>query len=263
MKTSPWFVKFEPRPSAAVRVFCCPFAGGGASWFSEWSRGLDPLLELVAVQLPGRENRILETPCDSMRAIVTALTNEAPRLLDRPYVIYGHSMGGSIGFELVRALVARGFPPPLHFIASGSPAPHLPRRRPPISQLPDDQFLQEIRKYGGMPEQILDNRELLELYLPMIRADFKVVEQYRSNLPANLARLPVPASIHGGTSDATVEASDLSAWHNVADVVNLRMHSGGHFFIKEHYGHILSEITAIARTRGMQPRDTRQRKLLM
>lgn len=248
VKPSPWFMRFDPRPSCAVRMFCCPFAGGGASWFSEWSRGLDPLLELVAVQLPGRESRVVEAPCETMDAIVARLLEEVPRLLDRPYIVYGHSMGASIGFQLVHALLERGFPPPLHFVASASPAPHLPRRKPPISHLPDDGFLDAVRQYGGMPEQIIEHRELRELYLPILRADFKVVEQYRC--APNHLQLPVPTSVYGGTSDSTVEPGDLHAWSSVADVVKLRMHSGGHFFIKTHYRHILDDIVAVARARG-------------
>lgn len=245
MKPSSWFVRFGPRAGATTRVFCCPFAGGGASWFAEWSRGLDPSLELIALQLPGRENRILEAPCDSMRAIVSGVQEEISRLLDKPYIVYGHSMGASIGFELVRGLLARGFPPPLHFIASASPAPHLPRRRPPISHLTDQEFLQELRRFGGMPEQILANAELLELYLPMLRADFTVVERYRST--TKRAFLPVPTSIHGGRADSMVEPEDLQSWHGVADVVNLTMHDGDHFFIKSYYPLMLDEMAAIAR----------------
>lgn len=245
MKTSSWFVRFAPRPAAAIRVFCCPFAGGGASSFAEWSRGLDPLLELVAVQLPARESRILEPPCETMSALVAGLMAELPKLLDRPYIVYGHSMGASIGFELVHALLARGFAPPLHFVASGSPAPHLPRKRPPISHLPDPEFVAELLEYGGIPEQIVEHQELMELCLPMLRADLKVVECYRS-MPKR-SYLPVPTSIHGGMSDSMVEPADLHAWNEVAPVVKISMHEGGHFFIRTQYGQILSDITAIAR----------------
>jgi medium-chain acyl-[acyl-carrier-protein] hydrolase len=244
MKLAPWFMRFEDRPSCAVRILCCPFAGGGASSFAEWSRGLDPRFELLALQLPARENRILEAPCETMDAIIAGVLDRVPLLLDKPYVVYGHSMGASIGFELVRGLLERGLTPPLHLFASGSPAPHLPRSRPPISHLPDARFLQELREYGGMPQQILEHSELLELYLPMLRADFKIVEGYRA--ARTRVHLPISASIYGGAGDSTVKASDLHAWRSVADVVKVELFPGGHFFIKDHYRRILSDIAAVA-----------------
>ena len=246
MTDSPWLVRFAPRPTAALRVFCCPFAGGTAAYYAEWARSLDPLLELVAVQLPGRANRLREAPCESMSAIIAALLHTVPQLLDKPYVIYGHSMGASIALELARELIASRQPPPLCLVVSGSSAPHLPRRRAPINHLPDEQFLARLVRYGGMPEQIINDKALCQLFLPALRADFKVVESYRSS-GAALLRLPLPAFVHGGTTDDTVDVAELQAWSALLEVMQVTLHAGGHFFVKDHYQQIFSEVLALAR----------------
>jgi medium-chain acyl-[acyl-carrier-protein] hydrolase len=240
---STWFLKFVHPVAPDLRLFCLPFAGGGASNFRDWATRLDYGIDLRAIQLPGRENRVLEEPCRSMNEIVEPLLEQMEPLLDKPYVVFGHSMGAKIGYELIHGIVQRGWTPPLRFCASGAPAPHLPSRRPPISQLPLSEFLQELREYAGTPTQVLDNAELQELFLPMLRADFKIVEQYQS--AADRLPLTVATSLFGARDDTYVELEDLLAWQDIINVVNTSLFSGGHFFIREQFQAVLDEVVAV------------------
>jgi pimeloyl-ACP methyl ester carboxylesterase len=143
-----------------------------------WSRHLPADVELVAVQPPGRADRISERAYTDIASLVADLCAAIEQLIDRPYLLMGHSLGSRVAFELARELRRRGHPPPAHFIASGSAAPQLPARGKRIHDLPREELLVELRDLDATPEAVLENQELVELYLPMLRADFRLSETY-------------------------------------------------------------------------------------
>lgn len=216
-------------PQARLRLFCFPYAGGSASVFHSWATALRSDIELNAVQLPGRENRLVDPPFIRLAPLVEALAQILPSYLDRPYVFFGHSMGALIGFELARRFRKQGSPGPACLIVSGHRAPHLPDRRPPIHHLPDVRFIEELRRLNGTPEEVLQHEELRDLLLPVLRADFAVCETY---LFAPEQPLDCPIFVIGGEQDPEVSQDELAAWQlHTWSAFSLHMIPGDHFFL--------------------------------
>jgi medium-chain acyl-[acyl-carrier-protein] hydrolase len=227
---NPWFPLCVPLADSRLRLFCLPFAGGGASAYRLWPRYLPDDIEVRAVQPPGRENRIRETPLKCVADLVAELLPVVTPLLDRPYALFGHSLGSHVAFELSRELVARGRPRPVRLFASGSSAPHLPQKPPLRAHLPEGEFEKEVLGLGGTPPEVLEHPELMEVLMPMLRADFHMSESYIS--PAS-ARIPCPLSIYSGADDSECEPERSAAWAELADgEVRERVFEGGHFFLQ-------------------------------
>jgi medium-chain acyl-[acyl-carrier-protein] hydrolase len=223
-----WFVK-RPDPAARLRLFCFPYAGLGASIYRSWAGALGTSVDVLAVQLPGRETRQFETPyrrmSDAADAAVAALTP----CLDVPFVLVGHSMGGALVFEIASRL--RDQAGLQRVFVSARRAPHLSDPLPPVCHLSDPEFVTAIqRRYAGIPQEVLDSPDLLELLLPRLRADFELLETYRSDSPRPL---PCPLSVFGGVADTTVKRAELEAWEAYSGgQFRLRMFDGGHLFLQ-------------------------------
>lgn len=223
-----------------LRLFCFPYAGGNAMVFRTWPAHLPPDVEVVAAQLPGRGPRLREAPFSRIEPLVEAL-DQALRPSPVPSVLFGHSMGGLVAFELCRRLRERGAPMPARLIASGRRAPHLKDPFPPAAELSDAYILDRLRRYGGTPEGVLAEPELVELLLPVFRADFGMLGEYR-HTPAEPLDLPLTAL--GGTADELATRAELQAWreHTRGDF-SLRLFDGGHFFLHTAEAAVLRAIT--------------------
>nr|QEO74445.1 thioesterase [uncultured bacterium] len=236
MRTSPygaWFAPLTPRPDAEVRLVCLPYAGGGATIYRGWSEILPAEVEVVPVQLPGREWRLKERPLRRMEDVVAALSTEIEPLTDRPFALFGHSMGALIGFELTRALRRRGGAMPQHLFVSGHSAPQRGdlRRDRPYHAAPDDEFVAMLRAMNGTPPGVLDHPELLELILPALRADFELCERYVCEPDAPL---DVPVTALAGIADPLVPPDAVEPWRQQTTAAfSLRVLPGGHFFLNE------------------------------
>lgn len=196
--------------------------------FRTWPAQLPPDVELVAAQLPGRGPRIREAPISRIEPLVEAL-DQALRPSPVPFVLFGHSMGGLVAFELCRRLRARGAPPPARLVISGRRAPELPDSFPPPGGLSDEYILDRLRRYGGTPEDVLAEPELVALILPVFRADFSLLSTYR-HTPAE--PLDIPLTALGGTADEQVSPAQLEAWReHTRGPFSLRLFKGGHFFL--------------------------------
>lgn len=242
---STWFVVPRPAPAARLRLFCLPYAGGGATTYSGWHALLPPWVELIAVQPPGRGQRIAERPCDSMDELVDGLLPHILPLLDRPYVLFGHSLGSRVAFELMRRLDALQLPLPERFVASGSRAPHIVRDDKPLRDLPYDEFVRELRELNGTPEAILQNAELMELLVPLLRADFGISETY-SAAPGK--RLACKVHVFGGHGDRDVTPQDLASWQeHFVDRIAVQMYDGDHFFVEKQADQVVRNLNAVLR----------------
>lgn len=229
-----------PRPTATIKLFCFPPAGAGASLFHGWAEALPSLTEVSAVHLPGREVRIAELPFTRMGVLVEAVSREVERVADRPFALFGHSLGGWVAFELARRLRAAGGPTPSLLLVAGCGAPHVAEPNPRIHHLPDAEFLEAVQTLNGIPEAALSHPELIELMLPTLRADFTVYETYRYDEAPALA---CPITAFGGREDPRVPRPALEAWSaQTTGRFELRMFDGDHFFLNTARADLLRDI---------------------
>jgi medium-chain acyl-[acyl-carrier-protein] hydrolase len=224
-----WFICPKPSPRAKLRLFCFHYAGGGAASFRDWSDNLPSSVEVHFVELPGRGFRLAERAFVSLNPLIEAIANALHHNLDKPFAFFGHSMGGLICFELARLLRKKYALNPLHLFVSAHRAPQLRDLDPPIHNLPDPEFLAELRDLEGTPQAVLENVELMQLLLPTLRADFTIVETYNY-----IAEPPLDSSItaFGGLQDREVSYEELKAWQEQTKTAfSLQMLQGNHFFI--------------------------------
>jgi surfactin synthase thioesterase subunit len=214
----------------ALRLFALPYAGGGAAGFYRWRPVMPEGVEILPIQLPGREARIGEPPIGNLRSLVTKIADAVVPLTDRRFVLLGHSMGAWLAFELAREFRRRGARMPCLLIAAASPAPHRPSGSEPMHQLPDDEFVAEmIRRFDGIPPAIRANSELLQLLLPAMRADVALLEtyEYTDEPPLDTDVLAL-----GGTEDRAVSATALADWRrHTSQRFSSRLLPGDHFFL--------------------------------
>lgn len=248
-----WLVEPQPQPNATLRLFCFPYAGGGAAAFVPWRRLLPPTVALHVVQLPGRESRLREPAYRRMTPLVDALAPVLAPLLDRPYAFFGHSMGALVAFESARALRRRGAPLPVSLMVSGRRAPQLPDRASPLHPLDDAAFVQAmIQRYNGIPRLILDEPELMEIFLPILRADVELFESYVADDEAPLA---TPIVAFGGESDPHATLDELRAWQEQSSAgFRLRSFPGDHFYLQPQREALVTEILrTLALDQGVTP----------
>jgi len=243
MSPNTWLVIPKPNPSALFRLFCFSYAGGGAVVFRTWPHDLPADVEVCAVQLPGRENRVRETPLSRMEQVVQNVAQAMQTQLNLPFAFFGHSLGGLICFEVARHLRREFGKAPERLFISARRAPHLREPLPPIHHLPEPQFVAEIRRrYNGIPQAVLQEPDLLRIMLPMMRADFAIFETYEH---AEEEPLSCPITVFGGIHDATVNRAALEAWHqHTRNACTLHMLPGGHFFLRDEQESLLRIIGA-------------------
>ena len=223
--------------------FAGPWAGGSASAYRPWIAGLSSG-DVLATELPGHGARFDE-PCvkdaHELAARIADATLMLPRA-DTPLVIYGHSMGALLGFEVARILTARSAPL-RGLVLSGYHAPHWQARRTPRSRTDDDAFLETLRQLGGTAQEVLDSPDLLSIVLPILRSDYHLTENYRPTLDDLAPKLTLPVDIIGGGDDPDNPPDSLYAWQDVlSGQLNVSLWPGGHFFIQDQRSKLLSHL---------------------
>jgi medium-chain acyl-[acyl-carrier-protein] hydrolase len=229
--TSDWMVFPKPNLPAAMRLFCFPYAGAGSMVYRTWPEGLPPQVEVVSILYPGRESRLRVPRIHSMKPLISALAAEIIPFLDRPFAFFGHSLGGLIAFELARELRRRHHPLPSHFFISSRRAPQLHDPLPPIASLENDAFALAVqRRYNGIPKIIQQDPELMEIFLPILKADFSVLETYEYiQEPA----FDIGFSTYIGIHDTIVTLEDISAWQVHTNLpVSSQTFTGDHFYLQ-------------------------------
>lgn len=228
-ETHRWLRRVHPNPDATLRCFCLPYAGGSARVFQSWSRHLPASLDVYAIELPGHGTRLTEPPLRHLNDILVAIAEVIQPLLDRRFVLFGHSMGALISFELARYCRRHDLPMPAHLYVSGHRAPQLPDPEPPVHTLPEAAFRDKLTRLQGTSPAVLNNEEFMALLLPVLRADFAVCETY---IYAPEPPLPCPITAFGGTRDPATQRGRLRAWQSQTQT-NFTRHvlPGNHFFI--------------------------------
>ncbi|PYP86710.1 MAG: putative thioesterase [Blastocatellia bacterium AA13] len=224
-----WVLQSAPKPGARLRLFCLPYAGGGAQIFRGWADGLPAVVEVCPIQLPGRESRMKEERFSQVSPLVQAIVPALLPFLDMPFVFFGHSMGALIAFELARELRRQNRTDPSYLIVSGRGAPQLPLERAAINRLPEPLFIDALKRLNGTPEAVLENPDLMKLVLPLLRSDFSVNEEY-SYLEAPPLACPLMAM--GGLNDTEASREAIEAWRaQTSGSFIMRMLPGDHFFL--------------------------------
>ena len=225
-----WVSWSKLNPHASLRLFCFPYAGGAALTFRTWSDSLPMSLEVCPVELPGRGKRITSAPFTRLQLLVQAIAIALLPYLDKPFAFFGHSMGGLVSFELARLLRKNYGISPVHLFVSGHREPQVPDPDPPIHALPEPEFLEKLRRLNGTPEAVLENAELMQMLLPVLRADFAVIETY-AYTPESPLDCPITA--FGGLQDREVRYDDLKVWQEQTNAAfSLHMLPGDHFFLQ-------------------------------
>ena len=209
------------------RLVCFPHAGGSASYFAPLARLLDPDVEVFAAQYPGRQDRSGEPLIEDIDKLADLLFDALTAIVDRPVLLFGHSMGAVLAFEVARRLEQTSGPHPVAVIVSGRQAPSLPPDED--AQWDDDALRAELRSLGGTDQSVLDNDDLAELVLPILRADFKALASYR---PAPDASVRAPIIGFVGESDSTTPVADVRAWRrHTLSWFDLQVFPGDHFYL--------------------------------
>ncbi len=235
------FLQTRYNPAARVHLFCFPHAGGGASSFYPWVRDLPASVQVCPIHLPGRENRLADPPFTRMADLVDEMARGFANWPEGPLAFYGHSLGALMAFEVARAL--RGQRDPVHLFVSAARAPGAPRRLQPIAHLPDDGFLAAVQtRYQPLPAAVLQDAQVLSLFLPALRADFILFDDFVLT-PGD--PLDGPLSAFGGEQDEEVLVDDLPAWQGLTrGRFRLRLLPGGHFFLKSQQKPVLRAVAA-------------------
>lgn len=231
-KTSLW-VGGSNKPQAKIRLFCFPAAGGSSLSFREWEGNLPPYVELCPIKLPGREARFTEDLFEDAQTAAKALAEGLEPFLDIPFAFFGHSMGSVLAFEVIRELRRSGRQMPFCLFVSGRRAPRLPLNREPFHTLTDSMLIKTLRTYfaGGTPEAVLQEKELMALFLPVIRADLMITDAYHYS-KESLLECPIYA--FSGEMERDLPIDDLDAWQEeTSGNFSRELFPGGHFYLNE------------------------------
>tara|TARA_R110002033_G_scaffold156232_1_gene192528 strand:+ start:1827 stop:2630 length:804 start_codon:yes stop_codon:yes gene_type:complete len=243
---SHWYFVPKKISSPRLRLICFPYAGGGIRTYQPWANQLPDGVELVAVQPPGRGSFIGTKAYNSMAELVAALQDELQPLLDRPYVLFGHSLGSRVAFELLHQIQIKQQRLPELFLASGSCSPDTVRVKAPTYHLSDDKFIAELQRMNGTPSEVLENKEFMSFLLPLLRADFQIAETYRYT---GITNFPLEVHVLGGEDDVDVPVENLPLWGNFFNN-NVKVHTfvGDHFFIESQQDAVVRLVKQLLQT---------------
>ncbi|GAB1639950.1 thioesterase II family protein [Krasilnikovia sp. MM14-A1259] len=224
-----WLRRYRPATTPSARLVCLPHAGGSAAYYLPLARALSPDVDVVAVQYPGRQDRRTEPAIDDLAVLADRVADVLGGPSDLPVSIFGHSMGASLGFEVVRRLEAAG-QRPVRLFASGRRAPS-ELRDEKTHTLGDDAILAEVRKLNGTNSMLLDDDELMRAALPALRADYKAAERYSA--PAE-AVVQADITVLTGDRDPKTTVAEAQAWaRHTTGACDVHVFAGGHFFLSD------------------------------
>lgn len=225
---SPW-IRRSARAAPAVRLICLPYAGAGASVYRDWPGLLPDSVEVLALQLPGREDRAREDAPADLPTLVRTCAIALRPFCTTPYVLYGHCAGALLAHDVAQEMTERFGVRPRRLIAAAQPAPYVTPVQAPLHELPDEEFTEAVRLRGGLPEALLANPAMLEFLLPMLRADFALWERYGHE---RRPTLPCPVTTVRGRDDTVVSGGLAQTWGECTEQGHEHHEvDGGHYFV--------------------------------
>jgi len=227
---NPWLMFYKKNANAAFRLFCFAHAGGTAAAFRKWHEQLPPEIEVCGIQLPGRASRISEAPFTRISQLVPELAAVLSTVSDKPFAFFGHSLGALLSFEMARWLRRNRQVMPRHLFLSAYTAPQIPDTDPPWHLMNDEDFMAKMAELNGTPQEVLDDKDMVALLLPMLRADCELCETYVYSVEEQLS---CPITTFAGVDDDEAEDEEVAAW-NIHTSGGFKHHlmEGDHFFIQ-------------------------------
>lgn len=227
-----------------MKLFCIPYAGGSASIYSQWTKFFDSSTVVTPLELKGRGTRIKEGFYENFEAAVEDLYQIIQNdIEENKYCLFGHSMGGILAYELYYKIFENQKRLPEHIFFSGTTTPSNFNKKKKVYALPDEEFLKAIINYGGMPKEILENKTILDFFLPILKNDFRLIYNYQFHKKANLLQCDVSSII--GTED-TVKKENVKDFVNYTEEkCNFYEVQGNHFFIKTNKEKVIDIINAV------------------
>lgn len=230
-----WLQDWTRGHDPEVRLLCLAPAGGGAHLYRRWPALLPATIGVLAVELPGHGRRMAEPLVDTITGLLGPLRRALLPLLDRPLVVFGHSMGSTIGAELCRAI--RAIEPdwrPAIFVAAAAEAPDVVAARNFTFRSSDTELLAYLHEMGGTPPELLKHPEYLQLLLPILRADLAVLESTGRGGTSDRPALDCPVRLYLGDDDDSVQPDRLYRWTREArGEPTIHHFTGGHFFVSD------------------------------
>lgn len=202
-----------------------------------WQAALDPAIEVCPILLPGRGARMTESPSRSLSSLATSIAGAIAGQPAQPFAFFGHSLGALLAFEVARIGSLNKLAAPAHLFVSACDAPQHRRPTKALHLLDDDALIAALGTYNGTPQEVLENRELMALVLPVLRADFSLAETYRYAMgPA----LSVPITVLAGTTDQHVQPEHVGHWQKeTSQACRVEWFDGDHFFIQSQQAAVL------------------------
>ncbi|SNT54480.1 pyochelin biosynthetic protein PchC [Streptosporangium subroseum] len=246
-RSGAWLRTMTRSPVPRIRLVCFPHAGGAASFFRPWADLVSAEVELFAVRYPGREDRIVEPFAERFDDLVEAVVEECLRLADAPLAFFGHSMGASVAYEVaLRLQLDHGIRLRGLFVSARSAPDH--EKKSDLAGAADDKLVEHLTELGGTNVQALEHPELLDLVLPAIRADYRLVESYEPTIKG--AVLDTPISVYYGDAEEDLSEESVMAWSAVTTgPFRTRSFEGGHFYLTDHLPVLVADmLTTFGRT---------------
>lgn len=216
-----------------IKLFCLPHAGGFAMYYNQWKRYVDKSIKIIPVELTGRGRRIKEPFYNNFNEAVSDLFNEINMELDgSEFAFFGHSMGSTLAYELTYKIKEMKNQEPINLFLSGRYPPHIRKNKDKLHLLSDKDFTKEIIKYGGMPAEVVKEKKLMEMVIPILKADFKILDSYEYTKKDN--KLNCEISVLVGKDDNGAKIEELKEWNEHTNSgCNIFQFDGGHFYVND------------------------------